>query len=160
MNLVTKVIHELQKSKNNYYKLLEKRTESDEHLSRLSALGEMMAATDSLVQVFSNLIINSVSAIKDHKKKWIKIRVVSENDKSILRIIDSGEGIPEDVVANMFDPFFTTKKSGEGTGYELSITKRILEEHSIEFNYELFEGQTCFKLTFKQNDLQEKHKAA
>ncbi len=44
-----------------------------------------------------------------------------------LRLIDSGVGIPREIVARLFDPFFTTKASGTGLG--LSISQSILQEH-------------------------------
>ena len=44
-----------------------------------------------------------------------------------LRLIDTGVGIPREVVARLFDPFFTTKAGGTGLG--LSISQSILQEH-------------------------------
>jgi signal transduction histidine kinase len=44
-----------------------------------------------------------------------------------LRLIDTGIGIPREIVSRLFDPFFTTKASGTGLG--LSISQSILQEH-------------------------------
>jgi Signal transduction histidine kinase involved in nitrogen fixation and metabolism regulation len=46
---------------------------------------------------------------------------------AILRLTDSGPGIPQDIVDRVFQPFFSTKE--EGTGLGLAIAKRIMEEH-------------------------------
>jgi two-component system, NtrC family, sensor kinase len=46
----------------------------------------------------------------------------------ILTVMDNGPGIPEDRIAQLFDPFFTTREPGEGTGFGLAITLRIVEE--------------------------------
>mgnify|MGYP002152439060 CR=1 FL=1 len=108
------------------------------------------ASHDCLIQVFINLIVNSISAVKDLDEKWIKIDTFQKGEQLDLYFIDSGKGIPPEVVQNMFSPFFTTKPKGEGTGYGLSISKNLLEALNIEFTYEEFEGNTAFKISFPQ----------
>ncbi len=58
-----------------------------------------------------------------------KLSIFEAGTSIVLRVIDSGLGIPEQRRAKLFDPFFTTKKVGEGTGLGLSISKGILDEH-------------------------------
>jgi len=45
----------------------------------------------------------------------------------VLSLIDTGEGMPADVLARIFDPFFSTKTSGTGLG--LPTTRKIVEAH-------------------------------
>lgn len=58
-----------------------------------------------------------------------------EDSVVILRLHDSGPGIPDDLLLRIFDPFFTTKAVGTGTGLGLSVVKRIIDLHggSIHF---------------------------
>jgi len=46
----------------------------------------------------------------------------------LIRIIDNGPGMPEDIKPQIFDPFFTTKPVGKGTGLGLSISYQIVVE--------------------------------
>jgi two-component system NtrC family sensor kinase len=45
-----------------------------------------------------------------------------------LRVVDTGEGIPEANLERIFDPFFTTKPVGQGTGLGLSICYGIIDK--------------------------------
>jgi two-component system cell cycle sensor histidine kinase/response regulator CckA len=102
-------------------------------------------------QVIFNLIGNSIDAIKSLNKKWIKIDVSTEGSDVVLRVTDSGSGIPEEIKSRLFDPFFTTKDVGQGTGLGLSISKGILEDHGATIAVRSDLPNTCFEIKFKSN---------
>lgn len=79
-------------------------------------------------QVFLNLIMNSVQAIKEVMNEDGKIRIFGKATGSSVHIIieDNGPGIPENARHRIFDPFFTTKEVGKGTGLGLSISYDII----------------------------------
>ncbi|TSA45310.1 sensor histidine kinase, partial [bacterium] len=53
-----------------------------------------------------------------------------ENEKQIIiKIIDNGTGMSEEILKQAFTPFFTTKPVGSGTGIGLTITERIVRRH-------------------------------
>ncbi len=54
----------------------------------------------------------------------------------MIRITDTGPGIPPGVIGRVFDPFFTTKPVGEGTGLGLSISYEIITKHGGEIRAE------------------------
>src|SRR5207245_10872225 len=64
-----------------------------------------------------------------------------------LRVRDTGEGIPEDVLPRIFEPFFTTKGPGKGTGLGLAMVFGIIKQHQgwIECSSQMGEG-TCFDI--------------
>jgi signal transduction histidine kinase len=79
-------------------------------------------------QVILNLLRNAVQAINpDQADKIITLETEDmPDDKILLKIIDSGQGIPSDIIPKIFQPFFTTKPTGMGTGLGLSVCRNII----------------------------------
>ncbi len=94
-------------------------------------------------QVMLNLLTNAAQAIDG--QGTITIRTYKEPgnpDMAVVRISDTGRGIPQENLGKIFEPFFTTKKIGEGTGLGLSISYKIIEKHngSIKVESEVGRG--------------------
>ncbi len=106
-----------------------------------------------LSQVIINLINNSIDELMNHPEDnrdiWISTEEIE--DQVILKISDSGPGIPPAVREKLFQPFFTTKEVGKGTGLGLSISKSLMVGMGgdLELSPEL--SQTCFILKFKKS---------
>lgn len=83
-----------------------------------------------LEAVFTNIITNAIQAMKGTGE--IKIKTVDDGDFAMIKIEDTGPGIPQSNLEKIFEPLFTTKDIGTGLG--LSICKSIVEQHggSIE----------------------------
>jgi signal transduction histidine kinase len=105
--------------------------------------------------VMINLITNAVHAMKDGGEITIKAKNEFDREGFSFQVIDTGEGIPQNIITKIFDPFFTTKDVGKGSGLGLSITYGIIEQHSgnISVSSEVGKGTTftCF-LPFHQPD--------
>jgi signal transduction histidine kinase len=84
-------------------------------------------------QAILNLTNNSVDAILNLESKWIRISFSQEDASLILRVTDSGKGIPPELRAKILEPFFTTKEIGKGTGLGLSLVQTIVRSHYGEF---------------------------
>ena len=99
-----------------------------------------------LKQVFLNLILNALQAMKDGGEIAVSVRRESQSLTSAepsrvrLDIVDSGPGIPRESLKAVFDPLFTTKSDGTGLG--LAICHGIIERHEgeIEIDSKLGEG--------------------
>ena len=94
-------------------------------------------------QVLMNLIGNSMDAVESLPEKWIHIKAMTENDKIIISVTDSGRGIPSMVVDKMMNPFFTTKEVGKGTGLGLSISTGIIQSHDGRLFYDEIGRASC-----------------
>jgi signal transduction histidine kinase len=80
----------------------------------------------AMLQIFSNLIGNSVEALPF--RGTLTIRALSRNGEVHILFADNGCGIPAAIRGRIFEPFFSTKKE-RGTGLGLGITKAIVEQH-------------------------------
>jgi PAS domain S-box-containing protein len=80
---------------------------------------------DLLKQALINVVENGAQAMPEGGR----LDVVLESDRkfAILRILDEGIGIPEEIRGKIFDLYFTTKSEGSGIG--LAMTYRILQLH-------------------------------
>lgn len=99
---------------------------------------------DELMQVWTNLIHNSIQAMNG--KGTLKISVEEKETEFMIKITDSGCGIPSEIQARIFEPFFTTKPLGEGSGLGLDIVKKIISKHQGEIAVESQPGTTTFTL--------------
>jgi signal transduction histidine kinase len=105
-----------------------------------------------LGQVFMNLIVNAIQAIPEGEG-FIYISTENTPEFALVRIRDTGTGMPEEVKKRIFEPFFTTKDVGSGTGLGLSITYAIIvDKHkgNVEVNSKAGEG-TEFVLKIPKN---------
>lgn len=83
-----------------------------------------------LNQVFTNILINACQAIEGSGK--ITITTEYNDKKLIVKIKDTGRGIPQNQLNKIFTAGFTTKSSGVGTGLGLAICSKIIEKHNGE----------------------------
>ena len=84
-------------------------------------------------QLFANLLNNSIDAVSDRGRIFIRISESREHRGAVRRgvrltVCDNGPGIPEGIRKKLFEPFFTTKRD-VGTGLGLWVSSNILRSH-------------------------------
>jgi signal transduction histidine kinase len=106
------------------------------------------ADTSLLEQVMINLLVNAIEAVKDKQEPRIILSAyVATNRKTVIKVSDNGNGMPEELIDKIFIPFFSTKKSGSGIG--LSLCKQIMMLHKGNIQVQSIEGEgTAFLLQF------------
>ncbi len=137
------------------------------------AVPEISGDPELLQQVFLNIILNAVQAMKEGGEVTVKTthEVVPsyvlhrmgpadnggfsresaeqgrEDEVVAVSISDTGKGIEKEVLAKIFNPFFTTRQQGTGLG--LSITQKIVEQHGGGITVDSLPGVgTTFKIMF------------
>jgi len=101
-------------------------------------------------QVLLNTVVNAAHAIGDvvgdsNDKGTITLSTAASDHDLIIRIADTGTGIPENIREKVFDPFFTTKEVGKGSGQGLAIVHDIIVERhggTIDIESEVGKGTT------------------
>jgi PAS domain S-box-containing protein len=97
---------------------------------QLEALRPLTASRGELLQVFSNIISNSIDALEHGGHLHIETREVADAGTAGIQILvrDEGSGIEAKHLARIFEPFFTTKES-HGTGIGLWVARQLVEKH-------------------------------
>ena len=104
---------------------------------------------DEILHVFVNLITNAVQAMEQGGA--LTLTTTSINGSTIVRISDTGHGIPHDILGRIFEPFFTTKPPGKGTGLGLFNIKTVIQHMHGTIDVESHAGQgSTFTITFPQ----------
>jgi C4-dicarboxylate-specific signal transduction histidine kinase len=98
----------------------------------LAAELQVRCDENRLEQVLVNLLANALDALQGRDTKRIAIRSWPQGDRAMVRITDSGPGIPSDLREHLFEPFFTTKPAGAGLGLGLVISANIVKEFGGE----------------------------
>ncbi|MGO9572229.1 MAG: ATP-binding protein [Desulfomonilaceae bacterium] len=91
---------------------------------------------DQIKQALLNIILNSVEAMPNGGLITVSAEPSPDGKSLIIRIQDTGPGIPENVRSKLFEPFYTTKKDGQGTGLGLSVVYGIMWQHGATIDVE------------------------
>lgn len=104
---------------------------------------------DSMEQVLTNLVDNAIRHTP--KNGTVTLKMEKRTNGVIIKVCDTGVGIPEQDLPFIFERFYKADKartrSGSGTGLGLAIAKHIVEEHEGKITVDSEEGQgTAFTI--------------
>ena len=89
-------------------------------------LPKIMVDPVQLQQVFINLMLNAIEAMKDSGGE-LTVKSQLQDGQLQFSVSDTGVGLPREKVDQIFSAFFTTKPQGSGMG--LAISHSIVESH-------------------------------
>ena len=81
-----------------------------------------------LQSVIMNVVMNAVDAMEGTGTLGVETTLDEAGGQVLIRISDTGKGIPDKIKPLIFEPFFTTKKPGEGTGLGLAVVYGIVKK--------------------------------
>ncbi|WP_026728919.1 sensor histidine kinase [Flavobacterium denitrificans] len=137
---------ELQELVNNCLHIMEPlfKRENIEVENRISFHYSINVDAQQMEQVLINLLTNSINALKNNNQKQIFISAEAKENRTFIKIADSGNGIEKEIENKIFLPFFTTRNEGAGIG--LTLSKNIIEAHGGYINYKNENGKTAFEI--------------
>jgi two-component system NtrC family sensor kinase len=99
-----------------------------------------------LQEIIVNLVLNGVDAMEEHGGLTVESVEDEAAGEIVIRVTDSGKGIPPEVMPFLFEPFFTTKKVGRGTGLGLAIVHGVVTRAGGRVEAVSAPGATTFTL--------------
>ncbi len=102
---------------------------------------------NQIQQVILVLMVNASEAMPKGGRLVVTTEFDGADDQGVVRVKDTGSGIPADVLPRIFDPFFTTKEDQNRTGLGLAVAHSIVEQHAGEISVRSTPGEgTEFRL--------------
>jgi two-component system sensor kinase FixL len=97
-------------------------------------------------QVLLNLIRNALEAMRQSERRDLSVVARACGDMVEVSVMDTGPGIPPDVMERLFQPFISTKREGMGIG--LSVCRTIIDAHGGKLWVESHDsGGSVFRFT-------------
>ncbi len=120
-------------------------------LSVEPALPRVRGFIGELNQIWANLIDNALDAIPDSGR--VEVLASRERQRVVVRIVDNGAGIPDQIRERVFDQFFTTKQVGH-SGMGLDVVRRLVLHNTGEITFESQPGRTEFRVILPTVDVE------
>ena len=103
-------------------------------------LPEVDCDANQMQQVILVLMVNASEAMPKGGRLLVSTEL-ADPEQAVVRVKDTGSGIPEDVLPRIFDPFFTTKEDQNRTGLGLAVAHSIVEQHAGEISVRSTAGE-------------------
>ncbi len=112
----------------------------------------ILADEQQIQQILINLVVNAKDAMENRTTKEIEVstQIVKIDSQEfdlqkgayiLLKVKDTGKGIPHEIIPNIFEPFFTTKEKDKGTGLGLATVYGIVKQNNGTINVKSKPGE-------------------
>jgi signal transduction histidine kinase len=117
-------------------------------------LPRVLGNEGQLQRAFLNILLNAETAMPEGGTMTLSAE--QDGGKVVVKVKDSGRGVPAENLERVFEPFFTTKDDWKGAGLGLSEVYKIVKEHGGEVWIDSMEGQgteVCLSLPVENQDV-------
>jgi len=101
---------------------------SDDTVMTKSALD-----SEDLITLLGNLVDNALDAAassqETHKDRWVSLSVTQEQNELVIKVHDSGPGVPENLDGQIFQEGFSTKPGRKRRGFGLALVRQVARRH-------------------------------
>jgi len=112
-------------------------------------ISHITASPNQIRQVILNIAANAKEAMP--KGGTLTVETLSKNNQIVIKIRDTGVGIPGEIRDKIFDAFFTTKQKIKGVGLGLSVCYGIIKDHGGDIRVKSKTGEgTTFSIILPQ----------
>ena len=105
-----------------------------------------------VIQSISDILTNALEAASKSEERKVSISVESDDQYQIIKIKDSGPGVPAAIRHKIFQPFFTTKDVGSGKGLGLSTSLKTIENNGGKLVLENESKETTFLIMLLKDE--------
>jgi len=119
---------------------------------------ESVVDSGSLIVCLGNLIENATEAVLESESQHKRVDVLITHDarELVIEVTDTGNGIPEEIIAQVFEKSFSTKPGGK-RGYGLFLVKSVVDTYKGHIDLESTEGKgSRFRLVFPEGGNRDK----
>ena len=108
---------------------------------------EVVADRVRLEQVLLNLLINALDAMPNGGR--LRVEAYAMQKSTMIKVMDTGKGIPVELQDKVFDAYFTTKDTGTGLG--LALCDKIMRQHHGSLQFQSSDSGTTFEIGLPLN---------
>jgi signal transduction histidine kinase/Fe-S-cluster-containing hydrogenase component 2 len=110
------------------------------HAEAADDLPEAMLDAEQIRQMLVNLVQNGLDACAGRGEVTMSAGLGADGRSVVMRVRDTGCGMPPEVQSQIFTPFYTTKQLGKGTGMGMSIVYGVVKMHAGDISVESSPG--------------------
>jgi sensor histidine kinase regulating citrate/malate metabolism len=106
---------------------------SDDTVMTRSVAGRAQGApwldSEDLITLLGNLIDNALDAAASSHDRWVSLSVTEQQNELVIKVHDSGPGVPENLDGQIFQEGFSTKPGRKRRGFGLALVRQVARRH-------------------------------
>jgi two-component system CitB family sensor kinase len=94
-----------------------------------TVMSKSVLDSEDLITLLGNLIDNALDAAAASQDRWVSLSITEHNDELVIKVHDSGPGVPENLDGQIFQEGFSTKPGRKRRGFGLALVRQVARRH-------------------------------